>query len=147
MNVQPNSEDYERALARLRETPPVVSRHVLGLFGQTTNGSAVFIPDSYQRGYRDSLIPPGQRPHYVTNLGVIGQLSNGKWVFPPSYDHGLNQGSNDLKFAILAEGQRRLMQQIRELEGTQARLTNELEQTRNRLTQTKEELDRLNKQQ
>jgi len=144
MNVQPNTDEFERALARVRATSPVASKHILGLVGQTPDGRAVFIPGSYEKGYQDSLLPPTQRPHYLTNLGIIGQLSNGIWVFPPSYNDGLSQGMNDLKFAILAEGQRRLIQQIRELESTQLRLANELEQTRTRLTQTREELTHLN---
>ncbi len=143
MTTQPDTEDYERALARLRQTSPITSRQLAGLVGQTQNGNAIFIPGSYERGYSDSLRPISQRPYYVVNFGIIGQLSDGRWVFPPSYDSGLNQGSTDLKFAILAEGQRRLVRQIAEFETTQTRLMNELEQARAKLEQTREELGRL----
>ncbi len=143
MTLQPSGEDYERALARLRETSPIASKQIFGLVGQTPNGNAIFIPGSYEKGYFDSLMPPAQRPRYTTNLGIIGQLSDERWVFPPSYDRGLDQGTSDLKFAILAEAERRLISQMQDLEATQAKLMSELEQTRIKLEQMREELSHL----
>ena len=41
---------------------------------------------------------------------LIGLLSDGNWVFLPSYRDGINDAKNELKFAILAEGQRRILE-------------------------------------
>lgn len=110
-----NPEDYRNAIVRLREVSPVASKQWLGLVGQTQDGSTIFLPGSYEKGYADSLLPPGLRPYYTWNLLVIGQLSDGTFVFPPSYESGLNHGTNDLKFAILAEGEKRLARDNQDL--------------------------------
>jgi uncharacterized coiled-coil DUF342 family protein len=41
-------------------------------------------------------------------LLAIGQSSSGEWVFLPSYFQGADAAKNELRFALLAEGQRRL---------------------------------------
>lgn len=114
---------------RLREVSPIASRQLLGLVGQTQDGSTVFLPGSYEKGYADSLLPPGLRPYYTWNLLVIGQLSDGTFVFPPSYESGRNHGRNDLRFAILAEGEKRLARDNQDL--------------RNNLDQLRDEISRL----
>jgi hypothetical protein len=128
MSISPaNPEDYSKALAKLRQTDPIASKQLFDLIGQTSEGNVVFLPGSYEKGYRDSLLPRQQRPFYVVNLGIIGQLSDGTWVFPPSYDSGMNRGSNDLRFAILAEGQMRLVQRNQELERSFALMQEEFD--------------------
>jgi len=62
-------------------------------------------------------------------LGLIGQLSNRTWIFMPSYDRGLalgNERQNNLKFAILAEGERRLFQEVQSQRQSQAQLEAQL---------------------
>lgn len=143
MSLQPYSEDYEKALATLRQSPAIVSKQLLGIVGQTPDGNTIFIPGSYEKGFADALVPQAQRRQYVMNLGVIGQLSDGQWVFPPSYDRGLRQGTDELRFAVLAEGERRLMRQVQELESAQSRMTHELERTRESVSHLEDELRRI----
>ena len=103
-----NSSDYDHALQNLRRVNPIASEQFLGLTGTTRDGRFVFVPSSYRMGYQNATLPAAQRPNYTLNLGIIGQLSDGHWVFPPTYDAGLRDGSNDLRFAVLAEGEKRL---------------------------------------
>ena len=138
MSISPvNPDDYNNALAKLRQKSPIVHKQFLDLLGQTSEGNTVFLPGSYEKGYRNSLFPTEQRPYYVLNLGIIGQLSDGTWVFPPSYDNGLNRGSNDLRFSVLAEGELRLMHRSQELEAALARMQEEV----NRLKKEKTDND------
>lgn len=151
MSLSPiNPEDYNKALARLRESPPLIGKQMLGLVGHTRDGSLVFIPSSYEKGYSDSLLPPAQRPYYTLNLGVIGTLSDGTLVFPPSYDSGRTHGSTDLKFAILAEGEKRLIQQHLEFEANQRQVKDDFEaklsQAFSKVKQLQEEVDSLKKE-
>src|SRR5580692_8451651 len=134
MSIAPtNPEDYNKALAELLGKSPVVGKQMLGLVGQKSSGGMVFFPGSYEKGYGDSLLPVMQRPYYTLNLGILGQLSDGSIVFPPSYDEGRNQGSNDMKFAILAEGEKRLFRQQQAFEASQAVIKAEFEREREQL--------------
>jgi hypothetical protein len=128
MSLANYPEDYENALAKIRNTKPVIRKQMLGLIGNGCDGSLIFIPGSYEKGYSDSLRRPGERPSYILNLGLIGKLSDGTWVFPPSYDAGLANGTNDLKFAILAEGEKRLMNQAQEFEAAQRQMRADIDQ-------------------
>ena len=152
MSLTPiNPDDYSRAIVELQGKSPVASKRMLGLVGEKSNGGLVFFPGSLEKGYRDYLLPVAQRPHYTLNLGIIGQLSDGSLVFPPSYDEGRNQGSNDMKFAILAEGERRLLRQQQEqqqrFELSQLSMKSEFERERESMQSTirqlQEEVDRI----
>lgn len=135
-----NQEDYRNAIARLREASPITNKQWLGLVGETMEGDTIFIPGSYEKGYSDSLLPPTQRPHYTWNLLIIGQLSDGTLVFPPSYDSGRSRGINDLKFAVLAEGERRLARKNQELEASNTQIKATLEQANTKLEQLQDEI-------
>ena len=112
--------DLARAVINLQQQPPVSQKYMFGLVGQTTNGRTVPFPSSYEKGYFDALLPPSNRPVYILNLIIIGQLSNGSWVFPPSYDAGVQGGLQALKFAVLAEGERRLFNEMHSLRNSHA---------------------------
>ena len=45
---------------------------------------------------------------------AVGQTSGGDWVFLPSYFQGVDAARNELRFALLAEGQRRLFNETLE---------------------------------
>lgn len=122
-------DDYHRALAFLRSNSPITEEIFFRLVGRTINGGFVFLPQSYRKGYRDSLLPDGERPHYILNLVIIGQLTDGTLVFPPSYDEGLKAGLNDLRFAILAEGEKRLFQETHKLSRDNKELQKKLLET------------------
>jgi hypothetical protein len=132
MSLAPtHPEDYRNAIAKLSEVSPIASKQYLGLVGQTQDGNMVFIPGSYEKGYADSLLPPGLRPYYTWNLLVVGQLSDGTFVFPPSYESGLNHGRNDLRFAILAEGEKRLARENQDLWNSLDQLRDEIARLKN----------------
>jgi hypothetical protein len=141
-----NPEDYQNALRKLQQTLPISSKHLLGLVGKKPSGSLVLVPGSFERGYFDSFISPLQRPHYALNLGVVGQLSNGAWVFPPSYDAGLKEGTNNLKAAILAEGIARLMRERERIELAYRQIAAQLEELRARDNAITSELENLRRQ-
>lgn len=131
------NEDCERAIAVLRQNVPITNEYLFGIIGQTRNGRTVLFPDSFNKGYYDSLLPPSRRPYYVLDLVIIGELSDGTWVFPPSYNDGLQTSINDLKFAILAEGQKRLYRKLEEMEA----LLKDLQEKPSKLSENKEEKD------
>ena len=78
--------------------------------GKTKEGSVCYFPESYREGYQDFL--DGRKLLIELELLAIGQTSGGDWVFLPSYFQGIDAARNELKFALLAEGQRRLFDEI-----------------------------------
>jgi hypothetical protein len=74
--------------------------------GKTKEGNVCYFPESYRKGYQDFL--DGRKLLIELELLAIGQSSGGDWVFLPSYFQGIEAARNELKFALLAEGQRRL---------------------------------------
>jgi len=109
-------QSYLDRIEQVRNQNVISEKGLLELYGYTENGEFILAPNSYSRGYQDSFLPPNQRPYVVVNLlGIFGKLSNGSWIFIPSYNQGLTLGTqrqNDLKFEVLAEGERRLYQEI-----------------------------------
>lgn len=138
-DIQPfhTSEDYARALAVLQQNVPVTREYLFGIIGETATGRTVFFPSSFRKGYFDALLPLSSRPYYVFDLLIIGKLSDDTWVFPPSYNDGLQTGINDLKFAILAEGQKRLYRKLEEMEAQ----LKDLQEKPSKLSEDKEEKD------
>lgn len=141
MSLIPIDDDaYRQVITYLRESSPIVQESLLGLVGQTSNGKVIFIPGSYRKGYLDSLLPSGERPLYTFNLGIVGQLSDGTWVFPPSYDSGLADGSNNLRFAVLAEGEKRLFERNRTLQSQQDELRRQLDEAKRKIDELERHL-------
>lgn len=136
--VETNPDDYNNALISLRSNEPIVTEQFYGLVGQTMNGRLVFVPSSYRKGYSDALLPVRDRPYYTLNLIVIGQLSDGSWVFPPSYDNGIREGLTDLKFSILAQGEKRLFNENQKLIHQHDELRKELERAQSQIKELKD---------
>jgi hypothetical protein len=134
LSLIPIDDDaYRQVIAYLRESSPIVEERLGGLVGQTSNRKVIFVPGSYRKGYFDSLLPSGERPQYTFNLGIVGQLSDGTWVFPPSYDSGLAEGSDNLRFAVLAEGEKRLFERNRTLQSQQDELRRQLDEAKRKI--------------
>jgi hypothetical protein len=138
LSITPTTpEDYNNAISKLRATLPVANKEWLGLIGRTSNGETIFLPGSYEKGYTDSLLPSSQRPDYAWNLLFIGQLSDGSIVFPPSYDNGRSHGMNDLRFALLAEGEIRLARETHQIKDDLARANATLAKLQEELSRLK----------
>ncbi len=109
-------QTYLDRIEQVRNHNVIADKGFLDLYGHTESGEFILGPNSYSRGYRDSFLPANRRPYLVVNLfGVFGKLSDGSWIFIPSYNRGSNLGTqrqNDLKFEVLAEGERRLYQEM-----------------------------------
>ena len=65
-----------------------------------------YFPESYRKGYQDFL--DGRKLLLELEMLAVGQTSGGDWVFLPSYFQGVDAAKNELRFALLAESQRRL---------------------------------------
>ena len=99
--------DQENIINSLRSTDPVTYHYLFNMFvGKTKDGTLCYFPESYRRGYQDFL--DGQKLLIELELLTVGQSSDGTWVYLPSYFQGVEAARNELKFASLAESQRRL---------------------------------------
>ena len=82
-------------------------REYLGVAGWSEAGDFVLFPNSYRQGYSDALtLDDSERRRLVSDWLVVGALSDGTIVYPPSYRRGVEYGiqrGNELKFSILAE--------------------------------------------
>jgi hypothetical protein len=105
-----SSPDYTNAVAKLYDIDPI-SKGSNFFFGRKKDdGQIIYFPESYRIGYKNFLngIQVWIQMDFLFLL--IGLLSDGNWVFLPSYRDGINDARNELKFAILAEGQRRIFE-------------------------------------
>jgi hypothetical protein len=99
--------EQETIINSLKNIDPIAYHYYFNLFmGKTKEGTLCYFPESYRKGYQDFL--DGRKLLIELELFAIGQSSGGDWVFLPSYFQGVNAARNELKFALLAEGQRRL---------------------------------------
>ena len=73
---------------------------------------------------------------------LVGLLSDGNWVFLPSYIDGINDAKNELKFAILAEVQRRIFEDNKRSNDEIGKQHKELEELYEENKNIKEELDK-----
>lgn len=137
-------QDYLSKIASLRQQDVVTSRGFLDLYGYAENGEFVLAPNSFAKGYQDSFLLPNQRPYITLNLlGLFGKLSNGTWIFIPSYSRGLTYGNerqSNLKFAILAEGERRLFQALEAQKQSQSSLEVQLKEAMERVKELEKQL-------
>lgn len=107
--------EQETIVNSLRSIDPVTYLYYSNpLFGKTKEGNLCYFPESYRKGYHDFL--DGQKLLIELELFSIGQSTDGNWVFLPSYFQGVDAARNELKFALLAEGQRRLSSEISKTE-------------------------------
>ena len=99
--------EQETIINSLKNIDPIAYHYYFNLFmGKTKEGTLCYFPESYKKGYQDFL--DGRKMLIELELFAIGQSSGGDWVFLPSYFQGVNAARNELKFALLGEGQRRL---------------------------------------
>jgi len=99
--------EQETIINSLKGIDPIMYHYYFNLFmGKTKEGTVCYFPESYRKGYQDFL--DGRKLLIELELFAIGQSSGGDWVFLPSYFQGVDAARNELKFALLAEGQRRL---------------------------------------
>jgi hypothetical protein len=99
--------EQEIVINSLKNTDPITYHYYFNLFvGKTKEGTICYFPESYRKGYQDFL--DGRKLLIELDPIAIGQSSAGDWVFLPSYFQGVDAARNELKFALLAEGQRRL---------------------------------------
>jgi chromosome segregation ATPase len=75
-------------------------------------------------------------------LLLVGLLSDGSWVFLPSYRDGINDAKNELKFAILAEGQRKIFEDNKRSNSDLEKQHKELEELYEENKNIKDELDK-----
>lgn len=105
--------DQETIINSLKNIDPIAYHYYFNLFmGKTKEGTMCYFPDSYRKGYQDFL--DGRKLLIELELFAVGQSANGDWVFLPSYYQGVDTARNELKFALLAEGQRRLFDETSE---------------------------------
>ncbi len=99
--------EQETIINSLKNIDPIAYHYYFNLFmGKTKEGTLCYFPESYRKGYQDFL--DGRKLLIELELFAIGQSSGGDWVFLPSYFQGVDAARNELRFALLAEGQRRL---------------------------------------
>jgi hypothetical protein len=99
--------EQETIINSLKNIDPITYHYYFNLFvGKTKEGTICYFPESYRKGYQDFL--EGRKLLIELEPFAIGQSSAGDWVFLPSYFQGVDAARNELKFALLAEGQRRL---------------------------------------
>jgi hypothetical protein len=105
--------DQETIINSLKNIDPIAYHYYFNLFmGKTKEGTVCYFPDSYRKGYQDFL--DGRKLLIELELFAVGNSANGDWVFLPSYYQGVDTARNELKFALLAEGQRRLFDETSE---------------------------------
>jgi hypothetical protein len=91
----------------LKDVDPISYHYYFNFFiGKTRDGYICYYPESFRKGYLDFL--DDKELSLELELYAIGQTSTGEWVYLPSYFQGVYAAKNDLRFALLAEGQRRL---------------------------------------
>jgi hypothetical protein len=99
--------EQETIINSLKTIDPVAYHYYFNFFlGKTKEGTMCYFPESYRKGYQDFL--DGRKLLMELEVLAVGQTSGGDWVFLPSYFQGVDAARNELRFALLAEGQRRL---------------------------------------
>ena len=109
--------EYQKQLAHLRSRSPLRSDY--SIVGWRHDGELVFFPGSYRAGFENSLRPLALRATMEWSLGLVGQLTDGRWVYPPSFADGQQRGDhlrNELRFEILAERARTDEEEKRKLQ-------------------------------
>jgi hypothetical protein len=137
-----SSPDYANSVAKLYDIDPI-SKGSNFFFGRKKDdGQIIYFPESYRIGYKNFL--NGNQVWVQTDFLflLIGVLSDGNWVFLPSYRDGINDAKNELKFAILAEGQRRIFEDNKRGNSELDKQHKELEELYEENKNIKEELDK-----
>ena len=137
-----SSPDYTNVVAKLYDIDPI-SKGSNFFFGRKKDdGQIIYFPESYRIGYKNFL--NGNQVWVQMNFPflLLGLLSDGNWVFLPSYRDGMNDAKNELKFATLAEGQRRTFEDNKRANSELDKQHKELEELYEENKNIKEELDK-----
>jgi hypothetical protein len=99
--------EQEAIIKSLKDVDPISYHYYFNFFiGKTRDGHICYFPESFRKGYLDFL--DDKELSLELELYAMGQTSTGEWVYLPSYFQGVYAAKNELRFALLAEGQRRL---------------------------------------
>jgi len=128
-----NNIEVESAVRQLRNENQIISKEILGITGTTTSGLQVWFPDSFQRGYRDGLIPISERPKMLWNIfGIVGYFTDGHFNYLPTYNQGL-QHAHEVKTNVIAAQTWKLTQKSTEQEKKIEDLEKTVDDLRNKL--------------
>ena len=136
-----SSPDYTNAVANLYDIDPISKGSNFFSGRKKDDGQIIYFPESYRIGYKNFL-NGNQVWVQMDFFLLIGLLSDGNWVFLPSYRDGINDAKNELKFAILAEGQRRIFEENKRANSELDKQHKELEELYEENKNIKEELDK-----
>ena len=137
-----SSPDYTNAVAKLYDIDPI-SKGSNFFFGRKKDdGQIIYFPESYRIGYKNFLNGNQVWIKMDFLFLFIGLLSDGNWVFLTSYRDGINDARNELKFAMLAEGQRRIFEDNKRANNELDKQHKELEELYEENKNIKEALDK-----
>lgn len=137
-----SSSDYTNAVAKLYDIDPISKGSNFFFARKKDDGQIIYFPESYRIGYKNFLNGNQVWVQMDFLFLLIGLLSDGNWVFLPSYRDGINDAKNQLKFAILAEGQRRIFEDNKRANSELDKQHKELEELYEENKNIKEELDK-----
>ena len=137
-----SSPDYTNAVAKLYDIDHISKGSNYFLGRKKDDGQIIYFPESYTIGYKNFLNGSQVWVQMDFLFLLTGLLSDGNWVFLPSYRDGINDAKNELKFAILAEGQRRIFEDNRRANSELDKQHKELEELYEENKNIKEELDK-----
>jgi hypothetical protein len=137
-----SSPDYTNAVAKLYDIDPISKGSNFFFARKKDDGQIIYFPESYRIGYKNFLNGNQVWVQMDFLFLLIGLLSDGNWVFLPSYRDGINDAKNELKFAILAEGQRRIFEDNKRANSELDKQHKELEELYEENKNIKEELDK-----
>ena len=137
-----SSPDYTNAVAKLYDIDPTSKGSNYFLGRKKDDGQIIYFPESYTIGYKNFLNGSQVWVQMDFLFLLTGLLSDGNWVFLPSYRDGINDAKNELKFAILAEGQRRIFEDNKRANSELDKQHKELEELYEENKNIKEELDK-----
>jgi hypothetical protein len=135
-----SSSDYTNAVEKLYNIDPIAKGSNFFFGRKKDDGQIIYFPESYRIAYKNFL---NQNQVWVQmDFLLVGLLSDGNWVFLPSYIDGINDAKNELKFAILAEVQRRVFEDNKKSNDEIGKQHKELEELYEENKNIKEELDK-----
>jgi hypothetical protein len=134
--------DYTNAVAKLYDIDPISKGSNFYFGRKKDDGQIIYFPESYRIGYKNFLNGNQVWIKMDFLFLFISLLSDGNWVFLPSYRDGINDARNELKFAMLAEGQRRIFEDNKRANNELDKQHKELEELYEENKNIKEALDK-----
>jgi hypothetical protein len=142
LNDPISQPEQDTIINSLKTVDPIAYHYYFNLFlGKTKEGTMCYFPESYRKGYQDFL--DGRKLLMELEVLAVGQTSGGDWVFLPSYFQGFDAARNELRFALLAEGQRRLFNETSKAGQEVAKQSQSLDDIVAESTQNKDALSTL----